>query len=1529
MEPTLSTRTPIATPRKLRTKANGHGLPTDLADPPIPRDRRAVPANGNPAPRKAAERDLELGDLRDALRALKAGDFSVRILPGERRVTKEVATAFNDVAAMLDGTSVEFVRVSKVVGRDGEMMERAQLKGAQGGWSSQMESFNALIGDLVRPSTEVARVIIAVAAGDLSQKMALEIEGKPVRGEFLRISTSVNTMVDQLRSFASDVTRVAKEVGSEGKLGGQAEVKMSGTWKELTENVNLLASNLTAQVRNIALVTTAVANGDLSQKITVDARGDVLELKSTINTMVDQLSSLASEVMRVAKEVGTEGKLGGKAQLRMSGTWKDLTDGVNVLADNLTSQVRNIALVTTAVANGDLSQKIAVDARGELLELKTTVNKMVDQLSSFAGEVTRVAKEVGTDGKLGGQAEVKMSGTWKDLTDNVNRLAWNLTSQVRNIALVTTAVANGDLSQKIDVEAKGELLELKSTVNKMVDQLSSFASEVTRVAKEVGVEGKLGGQANVPVAAGTWRDLTDNVNQLANNLTGQVRAIMEVSIAVTQGDLTRSISVEAQGEVLALRGNLNQMIAKMRDTTLRNEEQGWLKTNLAKFSGMMQGQKTIEAVSRLIMSELTPLVSAHHGAFFIAGGESGAHELRLRASYAYQERKGVNNCFRLGEGLVGQSALEKKAILLTNVPSDYVQISSGLGQATPLNILVIPILFEDDVSAVIELASFQPFSEIHRLFLEQLSGSIGVVLNTIGATVKTVEALKQSQSLAEELRTQSKELQQQQSELRKSNQELGAQAKELKISEEQLKEQREELQKVNEQLEEKATLLAGQKLSVENKNQEVELARLALEEKAEQLVLASKYKSEFLANMSHELRTPLNSLLILSQLLADNPEGNLEAKQVEFATTIHAAGADLLSLINDILDLAKIESGTMSLDLDALELGALPAYVERNFGQIARTKGLAFDVALGAGLPHSISTDPRRLQQVLKNLLANAFKFTERGKISLSVAPANSGWSTDHATLGRAPTVIAFSVSDTGVGIAADKQQVIFQAFQQADGTTSRKYGGTGLGLSISREIVRLLGGEIRVDSAPGEGSTFTLYVPASYAAEPAPSGRRPVAAPTVRAERPERAQRPAPAAGLDATAADAPLPNFLGDDRADISPGDRVLLVIEDDATFASVLVELVRTMGFKCLAAMTGETGLALAHEYRPDAITLDLGLPGADGWIVLDRLKHSARTRRIPVYVISVDDAGRRRGAQLGALGFLTKPVTREGLIRALSDVRGLCDPETSHLLLVEDNEMQRRAIVELIGNGDVDVTVTGSGQAALEALGGRRFDCLVLDLGLPDMTGFELLDRIEADPRLDPLPIIVYTGRELTAEEAAELARRTDAIIIKDVHSMDHLLEQTALFLHRNEAKLSVPKQQMLKKLRESDPVLAGKTVLVIDDDVRNIFAITSVLERHKMTVLFAENGRQGLVVLEQNPGVQIVLMDVMMPEMDGYEATRAIRALEKHASLPIVALTAKAMKDDRERCIAAGASDYLTKPVEAEQLLSVLRVWLYR
>src|SRR5215211_7890779 len=799
--------------------------------------------------------------------------------------------------------------------------------------------------------------------------------------------------------------------------------------------------------------------------------------------MTDTLATFADQVTGVAREVGTEGILGGQAEVpNVAGTWKDLTENVNQLASNLTDQVRNIAQVTTAVANGDLTQKITVEAKGEVAALAETINDMTDTLATFAEQVTGVAREVGTEGILGGQAEVpNVAGTWKDLTDSVNIMAGNLTSQVRNIAEVTTAVANGDLSQKITVDVKGEVLELKNTINNMVDRLRIFADEVTRVAKEVGTEGKLGGQAQVPGVAGTWKALTDNVNAMANSLTIQVRNIADVATAVTKGDLTRQITVEAQGELDELKSNINQMIGNLKETTERNQEQDWLKTNLAKFSRMMQGQKDLESVSRLIMSELTPLVSAHHGAFFIMDNDAGAPMLRLIASYAYRARKHVGNRFAIGEGLVGQAALEKQPILLTNVPDDYIQITSGLGEAPPRNIIVLPILFEGEVKAVIELASFLPFSQIHQTFLDQLSESIGVVLNMISANMRTEELLEQSQKLTQELQSQSKELQQQQEELKRSNSELEAQAKTLKASEELLKDQQEELQQVNEELEEKASLLAEQNAKVEQKNREVESARLALEEKAEQLALSSKYKSEFLANMSHELRTPLNSLLILAKLLADNKDNNLTPKQVEFAQTIHSSGTDLLNLINEILDLSKVEAGKMEVNVTDVPVRDIEAFTRRSFEQVAQQKGVALNVDLQPEVPSTIHTDGQRVQQVIKNLLSNAFKFTEHGGVTLTIRKAEKGKRFASRILDQAETVIAFAVSDTGIGIPKDKQQLIFEAFQQADGTTSRRFGGTGLGLTISRQIAFLLGGEIRVESTSGRGSTFTLFLPARY----------------------------------------------------------------------------------------------------------------------------------------------------------------------------------------------------------------------------------------------------------------------------------------------------------------------------------------------------------------------------------------------------------------------------------------------------------------
>jgi HAMP domain-containing protein/CheY-like chemotaxis protein/signal transduction histidine kinase len=1441
----------------------------------------------------------QVRNIAEVTTAVANGDLGKKITVDVKGEILELKNTINTMVDQLSSFASEVTRVAREVGTEGKLGGQADVRGVSGTWKDLTDNVNFMANNLTGQVRNIAEVTTAVANGDLGKKITAE-----AKGEILELKNTINIMVDQLSSFASEVTRVAREVGTEGKLGGQAMVKgVSGTWKDLTDNVNSMAANLTGQVRNIAEVTISVANGDLSKKITVDVRGEFLQLKDAINTMVDQLRSFASEVTRVAREVGTEGKLGGQAYVPgVAGTWKDLTDNVNSMASNLTNQVRNIAQVTTAVANGDLSKKITVDVKGEILELKNTINTMVDQLNSFASEVTRVAREVGTEGKLGGQAEVRgVSGTWKDLTDNVNMMAANLTSQVRGIAKVVTSVANGDLNQKLAVAAMGEIAALADTINGMIDTLATFAEQVTTVAREVGVEGKLGGQASVPGAAGTWRDLTDNVNQLAANLTTQVRAIAEVATAVTKGDLTRSIAVQASGEVAALKDNINEMIRNLKDTTQKNTEQDWLKTNLAKFSQMLQGQKDLVTVARRILSELAPVVSAQLGVFYTldastkaAGGEA---RLKLLASYAYKTREGFPNEFRLGEGLVGQCALEKERILLDKVPGEYLNISSGLGESKPVSLIILPVVFEGHVRAVMELASFESFSMVHQAFLEQLTESIGIVFNTIEANMRTEELLKQSQSLARELQTQQQELQQ-----------------------------------TNEKLEEKAKLLFEQNEEVEKKNREVEMARQALEEKATQLALTSKYKSEFLANMSHELRTPLNSLLILAQQLYANSENNLLPKQIEFAKTIHAAGSDLLNLINDILDLSKIESGTASVDVGELLLRDLQSYVERTFRHVAENRGLQFRIETEGDLPTAVYTDPKRLQQVLKNLLSNAFKFTEHGEVVLKIQAVSRGWSEGHPILTHVNSVVAFSVSDTGIGIPHEKQQLIFEAFQQADGTTSRKYGGTGLGLSISREISRLLGGEIQLKSTPGMGSTFTFFIPQTYVVTSRSGGKaEKIVQHTEYSENVDqpahelRELPPSPMLSLGMR-----IPAELTDDRDSITEHDDSVLIIEDNADFARILLDMARTRGFKAVVASRGDAALTLCHDFHFSAITLDIHLPDIDGWKVFDRLKKDSITRHIPVIVVSGTDE-RDRGMKQGAFSFLTKPVTQETLEATFQQIKEFVSRKVKNLLIIEDNEVQRSSIIELISSGSADVNTIGvsTGKEALEEIEQKPIDCVVLDLGLPDMSGFELIDEVKKNPKFQNLPIIVYTGKELSKREENRLKKLTKTIIIKEVQSPERLLDETSLFLHRNQANLPETKRRMLEQLHQTDIVLAGKKVLIVDDDIRNIFAMTSFLERHSMHVTSAENGREGIENLKSSKGVEIVLMDIMMPEMDGYDTIREIRKMPEFKTIPIIALTAKAMKGDREKCIEAGASDYIAKPVDTEQMLSLLRVWLYR
>nr|WSX53462.1 HAMP domain-containing protein [Streptomyces sp. NBC_00974] len=1316
--------------------------------------------------------DGELRQLLAGLTAVRDGDFRTRLPDAADGLLGEIATVFNGMVNQLSLFTSEVTRVAREVGTEGTLGGQADVPGVGGAWLDLTDSVNFMAGNLTAQVRSIAQVATAVAKGDLSQKINVT-----ARGEILELKETINTMVDQLSGFAGEVTRVAREVGTEGRLGGQADVKgVSGTWKDLTESVNVMADNLTAQVRSIAEVTTAVAQGDLTQKIRVDARGEILELKETINTMVDQLSAFADEVTRVAREVGTEGNLGGQATVRgVSGTWKDLTDNVNVMASNLTGQVRSIAQVATAVARGDLSQKIMVEAKGEVAALAGVINTMVDTLSAFADEVTRVAREVGTEGRLGGQAQVPhVAGTWKDLTDNVNSMANNLTGQVRNIALVTTAVANGDLSKKIDVDARGEILELKTTINTMVDQLSSFAAEVTRVAREVGSEGRLGGQAEVEGVSGTWKRLTENVNELAGNLTRQVRAIAEVASAVAEGDLTRSITVDASGEVAELKDNINSMVGSLRESTRANQEQDWLKSNLARISGLMQGHRDLAAVAELVMDELTPLVAAQYGAFYLAEEGPGAPVLTLVGSYGRPAGVEEGAGFALGESLVGQAARSHRIIATDQVPGGYV-ISSGLGRTSPGSLIILPIVVDDQALGVIELASFTAFTPVHRDFLAQLMETIGANVNTIVANARTDELLGESQRLTGELQARSEELQVQQEELQRSNAEL----------------------------EEKAALLASQNSDIEAKNLEIEQARQELETRAQQLSLASTYKSEFLANMSHELRTPLNSLLILAQLLAQNPTRNLSPKQVEYAGIIHSAGSDLLQLINDILDLSKVEAGKMDIHPERVDLPQLLEYVDATFRPMTTQKSLDFTVTTAPGAPDGLLTDDARLRQVLRNLLSNAVKFTERGGVELRIEPAAAP---DVASgLPRRGPMLAFRVRDTGIGIPEQQLESVFGAFQQADGTTSRKYGGTGLGLSISREIAQLLGGAVTAESTPGQGSTFTLYLPVSRAVyEDAPGSDAPVALP------------PADASG---------------------TPG------------------------------------------PIRPDPLVLP---------------------------------------AQRQARRLLVIEERPNGLLSLVAESVGR-DFAPHHRVTGEPGGIQM-------------VNATSSREAAA-ALASDSFHCVVLELDLPDGEALRFLDALDGDPALSSLPVLAHNNPRARNGQEKALRERSASRHVELLSSLDELRERIALHLSAEQPGDVPPlvhgETQRQPSAHVPDGDLAGRTVLVVDDDARNLFALSGILELHGMRVLHAEDGRKGIDALTRNAGVDIILMDVMMPELDGYAATAEIRRMPAYAGLPIIAVTAKAMPGDREKSLAAGASDYVTKPVDADDLIARVRHWLTR
>jgi CheY-like chemotaxis protein/GAF domain-containing protein/HAMP domain-containing protein len=1042
----------------------------------------------------------------------------------------------------------------------------------------------------------------------------------------------------------------------------------------------------------------------------------------------------------------------------------------------------------------------------------------------------------------------------------------------------------------------------------IVRKLTNSIDTLVDISREVA-------QGNIDVKPNY--DSDDEIGELFtafSTLVDTTKELATAADAIGQGNY--DIELKTRGEKDVLGHAISKMRTNLATMSKETKAQNWLKTGQAELNEKMRGEQDLLELSENIINYIATYIDAKVGAIYL---KDESDTLKLVSSYAYTKRKNLSNEFKIGTGIIGQAALEKKPILITNVPDDYIKINSGLGEAKPLNILVLPFLYEGVVKGVIELGSFHELTDLHLQFLQLTAENIAIAFHTAKSRVELKKLLEQSQA-------QSEELQAQQEKLRVTNEELEEQTQALKESEEELKMQQEELKKANAELEQKTHDLTNQKKEIESKNIELEIARKEIEQKAADLELSSKYKSEFLANMSHELRTPLNSILILSRLLYENKKGNLDEKQVESAQTINSSGSDLLSLINEILDLSKIESGKMIINLDEMSLKQLPIYLKQNLQHVVEEKNLYLKVKLDEKLPEKIITDRQRVEQIIKNLMSNAIKFTHEGGVTVHVYKPTSTKNIKRHDLQVGKT-IAIEVTDTGIGIPAAKQRQIFEAFQQVDGTTSRKFGGTGLGLSISRELARILRGEIHLESEEGKGSTFTLFLPEAISIEDINPNLIEKQAVPIEKEKTK--------AVTDQTAEIIKTPkktkksvNEIRDDRLDMKEGDKSILVIEDDQKFAKLLFDMTRENGFKCLIAGDGEAGLQLAMQYIPSAIILDVGLPRADGWMVMERLKNNPETRHIPVYFISGQDK-KMEAMQMGAIGYLIKPVNMEEINNAFSKIETIISKNIKKLLVVEDDETMRKSILELIGNNDVTITATGKGEEALKLIHKEDFDCMVLDLGLSDISGFDLLKKINDDKGICDIPIIVYTGKDLTKKEDSVLHKYAKSIIIKGAKSPDRLLDEVSLFLHRVESNLPNDKKSHVQMQYDREEIFKGKKILIVDDDIRNIYAISSILGEKDMEIVTAENGKDALNALQKNSKIDLILMDIMMPEMDGYEAIGKIRQQAELKNVPIIALTAKAMKGDRQKCIDAGANDYLSKPVDVDKLLSLLRVWLYK
>jgi signal transduction histidine kinase/DNA-binding response OmpR family regulator len=1066
-----------------------------------------------------------------------------------------------------------------------------------------------------------------------------------------------------------------------------------------------------------------------------------------------------------------------------------------------------------------------------------------------------------------------------------------------------------------------------------------------------------------PVDGEIKYQMADEIGELVTSAS-KLKEGMKNSIAQANAIAAGNYSTEVKllSEEDQLGQALSDMTRILHETTIKNNKQDWLKTGQAHLNDLMSGEQDLDTLAKNIITFLTTYVEAQVGLFYLlteAEQENQKPYLQVVASYAYTVSDNRRNKFFVGEGLVGQAVLERKTLFRSLMPEEYTYIvQSGLSQAVPSHVLLLPFLYETTVKGVIEMGYSKEIPDIQREFLEQAMSSIGIALNTAESRIKMQRLLKETQVQAvelesqqavlqhtnQQLKSQQEELERKQAELQQNNEELQSQSEELQTQSEELQTQSEELQtqqeeleQTNEQLEARTKELEQQKSDVQRKNidleqakTEVEKARTAIETKAQELALASKYKSEFLANMSHELRTPLNSLLILGQLLMENKPGNLTEKQVEYAKTIYSAGSDLLTLINEILDLSKVEAGKIEIHTEEVSLTDLLEAIDHKFRHVAENKGLGFHLTMDKDIPSLLSTDGQRFNQIINNLLSNAFKFTRKGEIRLMVQRASNTFisqNVDFSMMKLEPNkTISISVTDTGIGIPKEKEQVIFEAFQQVDGTTSRKYGGTGLGLSISRQLARLLGGELTLYTEEGKGSTFTLYLPIEGAKQNRVVSKKLASQDIFMSQ--NNQGRESPEIAKEQVHQEM-LPNTpLSDDRENIQPTDKTILIVEDDRKFSSILMDFTHEKGMKYLIAEDGKTGLQLAEKFHPNAILLDVGLPQLDGWTVMERLKDNPETRHIPVHFVSAADED-MDAKKMGAIGYLHKPVSRELLGDVFKKIEKFINNTVRYLLVVSDHKARREKILVLVENGDVQTTVAATIESALQNLEKGSFDCIILDMNIKEGSGSKLLDQLRKKPVLSQIPIIVYAERNLTQVEEALLLQCAKNLPIKSVRSPERLVDEVALFLHQIEAKLPEKKRDMIRMVHDKEAILKDKKVLIVDDDVRNVFALATVLEDKDMEIVTGMDGKEGLAILDEHDDIAMVLMDIMMPEMDGYEAMRKIRQHPKYHSLPIIALTAKAMKGDKAKCIEAGANDYLSKPVDTDKLLSLMRVWLYR